>query len=184
MKIGRNEPCPCGSGKKYKKCCLNKAKPPENLLWHRLGDTYYKLQDQLMDYARKTFGDLAFPLAMDEFLLWPEEENPIDLIKDHIQLFIPWFLFEWVYDPEDAELELSAPSQQPVAMAYVNAHGSRLDRLEQKIIEATLDQPFSFYEVISCRPDEGFRLKDILRGIETEVYESRGPRTRDPAIFC
>lgn len=21
--IGRNEPCPCGSGKKYKKCCLN-----------------------------------------------------------------------------------------------------------------------------------------------------------------
>jgi len=23
-KIGRNELCPCGSGKKYKKCCLNK----------------------------------------------------------------------------------------------------------------------------------------------------------------
>jgi uncharacterized protein YecA (UPF0149 family) len=21
-KIGRNGPCPCGSGKKYKKCCL------------------------------------------------------------------------------------------------------------------------------------------------------------------
>ena len=21
MKIGRNDPCPCGSGKKYKKCC-------------------------------------------------------------------------------------------------------------------------------------------------------------------
>jgi uncharacterized protein YecA (UPF0149 family) len=21
-KAGRNEPCPCGSGKKYKKCCL------------------------------------------------------------------------------------------------------------------------------------------------------------------
>ena len=23
-KVGRNEPCPCGSGKKYKKCCINK----------------------------------------------------------------------------------------------------------------------------------------------------------------
>jgi tetratricopeptide (TPR) repeat protein len=23
-KIGRNEPCPCGSGKKYKKCCVDK----------------------------------------------------------------------------------------------------------------------------------------------------------------
>lgn len=26
MKIGRNDPCPCGSGKKYKKCCLDKEK--------------------------------------------------------------------------------------------------------------------------------------------------------------
>ena len=24
QKIGRNDPCPCGSGKKYKKCCLEK----------------------------------------------------------------------------------------------------------------------------------------------------------------
>jgi hypothetical protein len=24
-KIGRNDPCPCGSGKKYKKCCLNEG---------------------------------------------------------------------------------------------------------------------------------------------------------------
>jgi len=24
-KVGRNDPCPCGSGLKYKKCCLNKA---------------------------------------------------------------------------------------------------------------------------------------------------------------
>lgn len=23
-KTGRNDPCPCGSGKKYKKCCLDK----------------------------------------------------------------------------------------------------------------------------------------------------------------
>jgi hypothetical protein len=29
-KIGRNEPCPCGSGLKYKKCCLLKAECPED----------------------------------------------------------------------------------------------------------------------------------------------------------
>jgi SEC-C motif len=23
-KAGRNDPCPCGSGKKYKRCCLEK----------------------------------------------------------------------------------------------------------------------------------------------------------------
>jgi len=27
-KIGRNEPCPCGSGKKYKKCCYTKTFNP------------------------------------------------------------------------------------------------------------------------------------------------------------
>lgn len=32
MKIGRNEPCPCGSSKKYKNCCLNK-KTDENDLF-------------------------------------------------------------------------------------------------------------------------------------------------------
>lgn len=26
-KVGRNDPCPCSSGKKYKKCCLNKTDP-------------------------------------------------------------------------------------------------------------------------------------------------------------
>lgn len=28
-KIGRNEPCPCGCGKKYKKCCLTAPQSPE-----------------------------------------------------------------------------------------------------------------------------------------------------------
>ena len=27
-KVGRNDPCPCGSGKKFKKCCSGKAQPP------------------------------------------------------------------------------------------------------------------------------------------------------------
>lgn len=31
MKIGRNDPCPCGSGKKYKKCCIPKYDQPVKL---------------------------------------------------------------------------------------------------------------------------------------------------------
>ena len=37
MSIGRNDPCPCGSGKKYKKCCLdtgaNTATNPTQSAW-------------------------------------------------------------------------------------------------------------------------------------------------------
>ena len=29
-KIGRNDPCPCGSGKKYKQCCLEKDQASEH----------------------------------------------------------------------------------------------------------------------------------------------------------
>jgi hypothetical protein len=34
-KLGRNAPCPCGSGMKYKKCCLTKNRKSEHQL-----DTY------------------------------------------------------------------------------------------------------------------------------------------------
>jgi uncharacterized protein YecA (UPF0149 family) len=27
INVGRNEPCPCGSGRKYKKCCGSNANP-------------------------------------------------------------------------------------------------------------------------------------------------------------
>ena len=28
-KVGRNDPCPCGSGRKYKKCCQGKSTAPK-----------------------------------------------------------------------------------------------------------------------------------------------------------
>lgn len=45
IKIGRNDPCPCGSGKKYKRCCLNAKNPkPVNLekLYHQKYDIRLK----------------------------------------------------------------------------------------------------------------------------------------------
>jgi len=27
-KVGRNDPCPCGSGQKFKKCCERRVPPP------------------------------------------------------------------------------------------------------------------------------------------------------------
>ena len=41
MKTGRNQPCPCGSGKKYKKCCLEKAATPtDELSYRRLSEAH------------------------------------------------------------------------------------------------------------------------------------------------
>ncbi len=38
VKIGRNEPCPCGSGKKYKKCCMQAQQESQE----NLKELYYK----------------------------------------------------------------------------------------------------------------------------------------------
>ena len=32
-KVGRNDPCPCGSGKKYKRCCESKAHVLSPMAW-------------------------------------------------------------------------------------------------------------------------------------------------------
>ncbi len=40
MKIGRNDPCPCGSGLKYKKCCLKKQQ--NSRAFKNLKEVYYK----------------------------------------------------------------------------------------------------------------------------------------------
>lgn len=45
-KIGRNEPCPCGSGKKFKKCCLNKSQD------QRFAETMSKSMHNIKNEAR------------------------------------------------------------------------------------------------------------------------------------
>ncbi len=60
MKIGRNVPCPCGSGKKYKKCCMdtdsttpmqNMKEDIHNLLGSRDFESMEEVQDVLDTYS-------------------------------------------------------------------------------------------------------------------------------------
>jgi hypothetical protein len=52
-KVGRNDPCPCGSGKKYKKCCLGKEIEP---LPNRATQLGLELREAL---AGQEFGSLG-----------------------------------------------------------------------------------------------------------------------------
>ena len=64
MKIGRNAPCPCGSGKKYKKCCLDKnITPPEALNYRRLSKALDELMPKLIDHGFTVFGHAVYGLA-------------------------------------------------------------------------------------------------------------------------
>ncbi|MEA3280152.1 MAG: hypothetical protein U9Q38_06095, partial [Thermodesulfobacteriota bacterium] len=53
-------------------------------------------------------------------------------------------------------------------------------KLQRRLIEAASGRPFSFFEVISCKQGEGFRLKDIFLGIEIDVIEKQGSENARP----
>ena len=69
-KIGRNDPCPCGNGKKYKKCCLNQQQstPFENTGIRRLQYMLLELMtDKLMPFVRRWIPREKVVEIMDNF---------------------------------------------------------------------------------------------------------------------
>ena len=56
-KIGRNDPCHCGSGKKYKKCCLNEKHliKEQAILSYEDSLLFYKLFVLLCDFTNKKY---------------------------------------------------------------------------------------------------------------------------------
>lgn len=62
MKTGRNDPCPCGSGKKYKKCCLNKTGDLSSAGMDSEGfiksDLPKKVKDYFLRVERETQGNI------------------------------------------------------------------------------------------------------------------------------
>ena len=103
MKINRNDPCPCGSGKKYKKCCLGKQQPagqPE-----AVAETFAEIQQLLQgeEFAsleevnrflathipernqaqENDFAGLS-PEQMHRFLYFPFESNLLVAFPEHL----------------------------------------------------------------------------------------------------
>jgi hypothetical protein len=173
MSVGRNDPCPCGSGKKYKKCCLAGEQPkPADLFWHRMHSSRNELIPIILEHAIKTYGKVSIYEAWDEFHLWNDE--PFDPESDENQVFMPWFFYDWTPDPDETEVLPGAPKDISPAQSLLNAKGSYLDPLQSKYIESCLSEPFSFFEVVTCHPGQGYQLKDIFTGEVLVVVEKMG----------
>jgi SEC-C motif len=75
-KLRRNEPCPCGSGRKVKRCCGQQRGPlPEALAWQCLHEQARKFAPILRGYDE---------LEIDQLL-----ENVIQLPVHHLGLQVP-----------------------------------------------------------------------------------------------
>lgn len=156
----RNEPCGCGSGKKYKKCCMQA--PTDSLNAKDLRACVNALTPVLEQFARQHFGDVVFSAAWHNFSRWG-----VGAIAHEKQLYQSaykaWCLFSWLPDDQglkDAQF-LTPASDHAIAAEYLKLHQTRLESLEQTVIEKGVTSPHSFYTVLSLAADERLRLQEI-----------------------
>jgi len=172
MDIGRNQSCPCGSGKKYKRCCGAPKTDPLALAAGAVRAAQETAEAKVVRLIRDEFGDDAFNDAWGEFNL---EEVDLDPCRDdEADLFIPWVLYDW--EPWDEDRHSRRPLEvrlTPAGMS-VAGRGLALSPAESAFLMSVATTPTSFHDVIASEPGRTTTLRDILLGTEITVFERLG----------
>jgi len=183
MKTSRNDPCPCGSGKKYKQCCLNRqaaATSPQDLAWRRLRHAMEGFPSRMLQFVDHAYGVEALDEAWEEFVLWDECDEGFDPETPHQQAFMPWFFHKWAPDPDETDVADPALHGVPPTRAYLAHKGRHLDPIVRDYLQSCLAQPFSFFEVERVTPGHDMVLRDVLTGALHETHEASASRSVQP----
>ncbi len=174
MTPGRNDPCLCGSGKKYKHCCLraaaNSADSPVEISWRRVRRALdeFAMASLMLPFVAEAYGPNALEEAWEEF---SGAQEPFDPETPHIQVFMPWFFHRWSPDPYGTEVTDTALHQRSPTKLFLERRGVRLDPVIRRYLESCLEAPFSFHEILRCDPGHGFQARDLFTGEERAVLE-------------
>ena len=185
MTPGRNDPCPCGSGKKYKHCCLRAAisssDSSDALAWRRVRRALdeFAMASTMLPFVAETYGPDALEEAWEEF---SGAEEPFDPETPHIQVFMPWFFHRWTPDPYSTEVVDTALHERSPTALFLERKGARLEPVIRRYLGSCLNAPFSFHEILRCDPGHGFQARDLFTGEEHAVLErsaSQGMQSGD-----
>jgi hypothetical protein len=180
IKQGRNELCSCGSGKKYKNCCIDQNLPPaiNEILdygWRKIRHTEHEVIDKhLIPYLMDTLPHEVIDIALFEF--FPAElPEMIDETILYDCLFIPWVLFNWIAkaDFEYAQID----PYKTIAQNYVEVYGSSLSSSVRNFIEAMSKTYYSFYQVQEIVPNKSLVVKDLFLNTVHTIKEKSGTQT-------
>ncbi len=179
-KIGRNDPCPCGSGRKYKKCCQVKVDETD-FHYRRWRLVEAGLIPELLAYALETLGPEAIEDAWSEFHDH-EPEDDYDPESPINTSFMPWFLFNWIHEtilPGSEDF-----SATTIAASFLTEHSPSAD--EEQLIVSAIQTPYTLCEVVEVAPGAGMTLFDLLRRVRYEVIERSASQTlkRGEIIYC
>jgi hypothetical protein len=171
-KVGRNDPCPCGSGKKYKRCCLERQSTTSSA-WTQQRNAFDELTRDMMEFAARRFGD-QIDTAWQDFNL-TDLPVPYDPGSHEQQIFMPYFLFHW--DPQKPRTRKRASRRSGIVIRwYELERAGRLSDMDRLFLEQATTQPLSFHEVLWSESGQRIGLRDILIGTEAEVIERSGSR--------
>lgn len=180
MKPGRNDPCPCGSGRKYKHCCLARSvtalQDPALLLWQRIRRETEGFPSRMLGFVLDAYGEEAIDEAWGEFTFWDETYGEFDAESPQIPVFMPWMFHRWAPDAEATDVVDTALHDVSPTCAWIAHQGRRLDPLYRAYLEACLDTPFGFFEVLTCDAGRGFRVRNVFSAQIDDVLEQSASR--------
>lgn len=132
MKIGRNDPCHCGSGKKYKKCCLEKDEALEREQAAQTEDTEFEDDDDWHNEIND-FDDEDFEMDEDEDFDEFDDDDEEDFDSDDDD------------DDELNDLEKVIPKRSPEVIAAQDARWNEFEAADDEgrvaLFLKTLEEP-------------------------------------------
>ena len=169
---GRNDPCPCGSGKKFKHCCLSRGAPAT-------GITHEDRTEAMRALRRYSQREEFAGVFAEAALLWAGEDEEDDaeaifedLVAEETSLltFLEWFHFDFELDDgcsvADLFLEERAASIGPRAVDFI------------RLMRGAHLRP---YQVRRVRAEIGLDVRDLWSG--ADLFISERAATADLVIW-
>ena len=163
VKIGRNAPCPCGSGKKYKKCCMKNdqaaANPPISHHQKCL-EVLNSLQGRIMRFVEKSKLDRELEAASLYYLAWINPDGPYQMDENETMPFLEWFIHDY-----------EIPDEEKTIVQIFMDSNPRLPAEEMQVLESLQGSFISVYQITGVDQGNGFSVQDLFSDSTYQVSD-------------
>ena len=169
VRPGRNDPCWCGSGKKYKKCHLHADEEADRAEAEEAAEPEetMSVQSAVMLRVFQAVGEWLRPNDMrraermycgDEGL---DQDDP-----QQVDAYVQWLL----HDFRDAKRHTPIEN-------FLRTRAGKLSRSERELLESLRDARYGMYEVSRVEPGSGIELHDLFGGDRMFVHDISSSNT-------
>lgn len=161
-RLGPNDPCPCGSGKKVKKCCRVRGAPVA--VTERDRARFFELLEEYATVQLNEDFTAAFRDVWDDQDGSPEDLDPHSM-QVSLELLLMWFALDEVLDDGKTPLDWML---QEIPGLPVGVRG---------FAERLRSARFRPYEVVEVVPGVSMTLRDLIDASTVTVAERSASRT-------